>query len=300
APLGFGDSYAGLPIVGTTASLVEHLAPGFEGRLWETSMEAVAGADAPLVVGDTFTPAHGRRAVEEGVHDDILTVVGKMPRTGTPWDASILVPIESVWEVHGLANGHSPANQGQLGAPFDARFFPGAGAIIVVPRDPVSAYRIQQHFTGEGVMAFFPGAVLSRLHGLLGDVRGAMSVMAVAAQTLVGASVLLTLVILTRLMRRQTAVLRALGAPPRFVMATIWGYAMGLVSMGAILGLALGVGAAALLGAVVEARTGLAISPRLTGAEGEQVAIFFALTSIFALIPAALAARAPIVPGLRS
>jgi len=41
-------------------------------------------------------------------HDGVrYTVVGRLPRLGTPWDHAILVPIESVWETHGLGNGHT-------------------------------------------------------------------------------------------------------------------------------------------------------------------------------------------------
>ena len=40
-------------------------------------------------------------------------VVGRLPRFGSAWDRAILVPIEAVWEVHGLGNGH--AEDGRIG-----------------------------------------------------------------------------------------------------------------------------------------------------------------------------------------
>ncbi|MGR3469335.1 MAG: FtsX-like permease family protein [Shimia sp.] len=301
APLAFGDSYEGRPIVGTVAALVAHLSPQLEGRAWATSVEVVVGADVPLALSAVFEPAHGLRNAEDGAHEDELTVVGRMQPTGTAWDGAILMPIEGVWEIHGLANGHAPARQGQLGAPFDARFFPGTGAVIVVPQDPVAAFRLQRGFSRVGeTMAFFPGAVLSRLHRILGDVRAAMSVMARVAQVLVGVSVLLTLALLIRLSQRQVAVLRAVGAPQRFVIAVLWGYAMALVSAGAVLGLGLGLLAAGGLGQLLTAQTGIPVTARLGWAEVAQAAAFVALAAIAALIPAAIAARAPIVAGLRS
>jgi hypothetical protein len=60
APIAFGDSHLGAPVVGTTTDFVTHLAgPLAEGRAFATPVEAVAGAFAPVAVGDSFTPAHG-------------------------------------------------------------------------------------------------------------------------------------------------------------------------------------------------------------------------------------------------
>ena len=109
-------------------------------------------------------------------------------------------------------------------------------------------------------MAFFPGAVLSRLYRVMGDVRQAMSVMALVTQGLVAASVLTGLFILTRLFRRQIALLRALGAPRRVVFATVWAFSAVLLLAGALLGLAVGRGAAGLLSRVLRTRTDIAIS----------------------------------------
>ena len=109
APIGFGDSVAGDPVVGTIPALVEHLADGrLEGRMFERVFEAVVGAASPLKIGDQFqaTHGHGPEAEAGDYHPQKLTVVGRLPPTGSPWDRAILMPIEHVWEVHGLADGH--------------------------------------------------------------------------------------------------------------------------------------------------------------------------------------------------
>ncbi|MEM7399666.1 MAG: ABC transporter permease, partial [Pseudomonadota bacterium] len=61
APLAFGDSFGGAPVVGTTDELVSHLAGGplSDGRGFTDHLEAVAGANVPLTIGETFTPTHG-------------------------------------------------------------------------------------------------------------------------------------------------------------------------------------------------------------------------------------------------
>jgi putative ABC transport system permease protein len=134
APLAFGDSVDGAPVVGTTAAFVAHLGGDLaEGRLFTDHEEAVVGALVPAAIGDSLEPAHGAgEAAEEHAHGDAaFEVVGRMPTTGSPWDRAILVPVEAVWEIHGLAAGHAPERAEQVGPPFDAAYFPGAPAILV-------------------------------------------------------------------------------------------------------------------------------------------------------------------------
>ena len=110
APIAFGDSFEGAPVVGTIAAFAAHLAgPLAVGRMFATHDEAVAGALAPVALGATFTPLHGHGDFAEDVHGGVpVAVVGRMAPTGSPWDHAILVPVESVWETHGLASGHAP------------------------------------------------------------------------------------------------------------------------------------------------------------------------------------------------
>ena len=128
APLAFGDSYRGAPVVGSTAAFVTHLTDGkLDGRMFATSREAVAGANIPVEIGHVFSPAHGiGSAAVEGEHADEITIVGRMAPTGSPWDRSIIVPVESVWEVHGLANGH----------PYDPAFDTDNGTTRLGPPTP--------------------------------------------------------------------------------------------------------------------------------------------------------------------
>lgn len=302
APIAFGDSFEGAPVVGTTADFVAHLTGDLaEGRVFEDVEEAVIGAAIPLQVGDGFEPAHGAgEAAEAGAHHGAdFHVVGRMRPTGSPWDRAILVPVEAVWQVHGLADGHAPERAGRLGPPFDPDYFPGTPAILLRAEQLWANYALRSEFTRADTMAFFPGAVLSRLHGLLGDVRQVMSVMAVVTQVLVTASVLAGLVILIRLFARRLALLRALGAPRRFVFAVVWSYAALLIGAGALLGLAVGYVAAGLISKVVTARTDILVQASLSWPEVHLVAAFVSLTLLLALLPAFIALNRPVVSDLR-
>ena len=109
APIGFGDSYGDDPVVGSIPALVDHLAGGaLEGRVFARIDEAVVGSQSPLAVGETFrvTHGHGAEAMLGDEHGQALTVVGRLPPTGSPWDRAVVVPIEFVWNVHGLGVGH--------------------------------------------------------------------------------------------------------------------------------------------------------------------------------------------------
>ncbi|MEZ5668645.1 MAG: ABC transporter permease [Alphaproteobacteria bacterium] len=125
APLGFGDSYQGRQIVGTTADFVRHLAGGdlAEGAMFAAAGEAVVGADVPLALDTAFVPTHGQIALEddEDEHEGVAyRVAGRLPPLGTPWDRAILIPIETVWATHGLPTGHAPSEaeiEAMLAAP---------------------------------------------------------------------------------------------------------------------------------------------------------------------------------------
>ena len=104
APIGFGDSYAGYPIVGTTAELITNTTPGFsEGGNFTHLGEAVIGSSVDLEIGDTVKPLHGTVETGGHTHDELAyTVAGRAEQTGTPWDRAIFVPIEAVWKIHGM------------------------------------------------------------------------------------------------------------------------------------------------------------------------------------------------------
>lgn len=303
APIAFGDSYGDAPVVGTIADFVMHLSDGqIDGRLFRRTGEAVIGAAVPLQIGDHFTPAHGEGdAAEDDAHDGFeIEVVGRIPRTGSPWDRAILIPVETVWEVHGLANGHALEDGDRIGPPFVPELFPGTPAVIVRASELWANYALRSEFTVAGeTMAFFPGTVLANLYRVMGDVRQAMSIMSIVTQVLVAASVLLGLFILSRLFQRQLAMLRALGAPRRFVMSVVWGYGVGLLVAGTALGLAFGLAAAAVLSRIVTERTDILVTATITWSEVNLALAFLSATSLLSLVPALVVLTRPIVENLR-
>ena len=311
APVAFGDVVHGHPVVGTTAAFAARwgrIAP-LEGRLFEREGEAVVGADVRMRLGDSLTPSHAtagqRIGVErpeeaghrhEGVH---YVVVGRLPRLGTAWDQAILVPIESVWETHGLGNGHA-ADDALLGAPFDAAKVPGVPAIVVRPKAVADAYALRAHYRQGGTMAFFPAEVLVSLYSVLGDLRDTIVVATVLNDVLVFAAITLLLLALAGLRRRRYALLRALGASRSYILLTAWLGAAAILLTGCLGGLALGSAGAWLAAWFVQQRTDLALGIGLGVRELAQIGVLILVGSVLALLPGLASFRTPVADALRS
>ena len=303
APLGFGDNHNGNPLAGTTADLVLALSNGSlaEGRMFATADEAVVGAASPLMVGAELHAEHGHGEDEQnsGEHGTALKVTGRMQPTGSPWDRAIIVPIEQMWLVHNLPIGHSPLNRQHIGSPFDAGFLSGVPAVIVKPLTLSDAYRLRGAYRSEKSTAFFPAEVLLELYDVMGDVRRLMSVMAIGTQALVVAAIVAGVIALLRVHRRQFAMLRALGAPRRFILASIWLYVAAMVGTGALVGLALGFAAAKAASHFLSQSTGIELLPGIGGNELALVAGLLIAGCVFALIPALRFCREPVIDALR-
>lgn len=398
APIGFGDSYRGDQVVGTTADLVAHLGGGLaEGRIFASRNEAVVGALSPVPLGARIEIAHGDsdeagdadlavaqsgdhgggathaeqdadhaahdhdhdhadgEAAPEadgnaGVHDpeqaatadhagaagtadapdapdawqepghaaavghepaeadhadshlhlhEAVTVTGRLRPTGTPWDRAIIVPIEYTWFAHSLPLGHPDADEGRIGPPFSAADLPGVPAVVIRPETYAAAYALRSAYRAEGSTAFFPAEVLVELYAILGDAARIMAVLTQVAQILVVVAILAGLLAVLDLQRQRFAVLRALGAPGRYVFLTVWLYIWLLVMAGTLLGLPLGLGVAQAVSGAITAQTGIAMAPSLHLPELRLVGQVIGLSLLLALVPAAQIYRRPVVETLR-
>ena len=225
-------------------------------------------------------------------------MVGLLPRLGTPWDSAILVPIESVWETHGLGNGHG-RDDASLGPPFDAPRVPGVPAIVVKPRAVADAYALRAQYRQGGTVAFFPAEILVDLYKTLGDVRDVLMVAAVLNDVLIFTAAAMLLLALAGLRRRRYAVLRALGASPAYILLAVWLGAALLLAVGCLSGLALGGITAWLAGQLVEQRTGLAVAVEIGWSEVVGILGLIAVGSLLALLPAIASFRIPVDQSLR-
>ena len=266
-PLSLGDAYRGFRIVGTSHDYVRHYSGELaEGRLWERSMEAVAGARAArgagLRAGDSFVGSHGLEG-ESGFHheDHPYQVVGVLQETGTVLDRLILVNSESVWEVHAV-HGDSGAGAEPLGVGPQAgvseagrgaeeraggRGLPAGDAevtaMLVRYRTPLAAVTLPRAInSGTALQAASPAQEIARLFYLVGTGLDAFRAF---AGVLIAASALSLFISLWHAMHEQRydlAVMRTLGASRGRILRFVLAQGMALGVAGAALGTALGHG----------------------------------------------------------
>ena len=113
-PIGMGDSFRNHKIIGTTPNYFSgDLFKLQEGRYIEEECDAVIGStiakQGGLKVGDKFKSTHGfseHAELDEGEdehhHDFEYTVVGILEPTNTPNDTVLFTTIETLWHAHGL------------------------------------------------------------------------------------------------------------------------------------------------------------------------------------------------------
>ena len=319
APLAFGDSVAGSPLVGTTSAFVDHLSQGLaEGQIFARIDQAVVGALVEARIGAPLAVRHGHAGDHAGgadadhagdgaddghapdddhLHEDV-TVVGRMKPTGTPWDRAVIVPVEYVWMAHAMGTGHA-LGETRIGPPWQADLMPGVPAIVVKPASIAAAYGLRSRYRSLESTAFFPAETLVELYAVMADGARIMAALTLAAQVLVVAAVLAGVLAVLDLQRKSFAVLRALGAEARFVFATVWLYVAVMVVGGALLGLPLGWAASELASRIISAQTGIALAVRLGLPELALAGLLVAAGLFLALIPAIRVFRQSVVAGLR-
>jgi putative ABC transport system permease protein len=339
APIGFGDSFSGYPIIGTTTTLTQNLSGGLaEGKIFAREGEAVIGAAVKLSLGGEIKPMHG--SLEEGgeTHTELVYhIAGRLRPTGTAWDRAILVPIQAVWHIHGLeaeeheedsgheheaASGTDSVEHGheheKAGADHDGHGHhgkadpdaaldetltagaPGLPAILVKPKTIADAYKLRQDYRSGNTVAVFPGEVLTNLYATLGDAKQILVAVASGAQALVAASLVLVTVIHIGQRRRQIGALRAFGAPRGAIFGIVWLEFFFLVAVGIALGFALGYAAALILSGMFSQTSGVAMPVGFAREDAGLAAVLLAVATILAALPAVLAYRQSPAQALRA
>jgi putative ABC transport system permease protein len=306
APLVFGDSYRGIPIIGSSPELVTlgGRRPLSEGRTFMAQREVVVGASVPLQIGEAFEPAHGLPAGSfpsdrERLHEGFrYVVVGRLPPLGTPWDRAVIAPVEALWALHSRPGAH-PEGLERIGPPWTGPRVPGVSAVVVKPRSVADAYRLRARYRTGDSQAVFPAEVLVDLYATLGDARNLLRVVAGVTQGLVLVLILLVSFAVVAQRRRQLGVLRALGASRSYVFAAVAIHVFGMLASGVGLGLLLGWLGAEGVARSVQARAGLALPVALAAPELRLVAWMLLGAGAVAVVLAWRAYRFPVSAALK-
>lgn len=300
-PLAMGDNYRGFRIVGTNHDYVAHYgAELLEGRLWSAPLEAVLGAEVArqsgLGVGATFNGAHGLGggASGEHLHDEHpYRVIGVLQPTGSVVDRIVLTDVTSLWAVH--ADQYGIKDVARI-----AELLPDEGkeltALLIQYSSPLSAAILPRYVNANSDMqAASPAYETARLFTIIGVgvevLRGFALVLIFSA----GLSVFIALYNALEERRYDLAIMRALGARPRKLMALLLFEGMLLALIGAALGLLVGHVLTEVLGYALKH----ANQPEVTGwvwsmSELWLVAVALGVGVVAALVPAWRAYRTDI------
>ncbi|MFM9921596.1 ABC transporter permease [Variovorax sp. H27-G14] len=277
-PLSLGDSHRGFAVLATSPEYFTRFRYGDkqllkmrEGKPFSELFDAVVGAEVAdklgYHVGQKITLAHGSGELNVAEHaDKPFTVVGVLARTGTPVDRTVHIGLAAMEAIHlewvggaPMPGVHIPAEQVRK---FDLTP-KNVTAALVGLKNRAAVFGVQRWistYTGEPLMAILPGVALDELWSVIGIGENALLLMSalVALVSLAG----LVSVVMAGLneRRRELAVLRAVGAGLRHVLALLALEGAMVTVLGVALGLVMAVLGIALLSPWLQAQFGLTLS----------------------------------------
>ncbi|WP_068604169.1 ABC transporter permease [Paenibacillus swuensis] len=234
-PVALGDSYLGVPIVGTTKAYFQPYRAGMKtrfqlvgGNWFHQEGEVVLGSEAArtlkLQVGDTFYSNHGTDLSSE-VHDQLQhQVVGILRPTGNADDLTVFTTLESVWHVHEHQEEPSSTTDTHT-APETTPEEPASEhereitAILIKPEQLGYAPQLKSELdAAEGVQAVYTVQTFRKLLANLDWGKQLVYVLSGISIALAGILVILTMLNAHERRRSETSVLRAIGVSKRVIL----------------------------------------------------------------------------------
>jgi putative ABC transport system permease protein len=217
---------------------------------------ATVAEETGLKLGSSFVPAHDVMT-GGGAHEDAPTrVVGVLAPTGTPIDRAIYIPAGAFYAIAG--------HQATEGSAFGGTRDPHGVSAVLAYVTPSGGYHLRTRYAWNDrldVQAAWPVMEVRKLFAVVGNIDSALRIIAalVVVVALVGVLVALSNTMAAR--QREFAVLRALGARRRTILALVVGESAAISILGGILGLGLAGIGAWVAASRVRAETGVSLSP---------------------------------------
>jgi putative ABC transport system permease protein len=235
---------------------------------------ATVAEETGLKLGSSFLPAHDVMT-GGGTHEDAPTrVVGVLEPTGTPMDQAIYIPAGAFYAIA----GHRATDVSKFGGTRDPH---GVSSVLAYAKPGLYQSQLRFKYNDRiDLQAAWPVMEVRKLFGVVGNIDAALRIIAalVVVVALVGVLVALSNTMSAR--QREFAVLRALGARRRTILALVVGESAAISLFGGILGLGLAAFGAWLAASRVRAETGVS----LTAMPGvSDLWFLFAVTAVGAL-----------------
>lgn len=248
-PIALGDSHKGFRVMGTTADYFTHfrfgqnrplaLARGTPfAQLYDVVLGSEVAKSLGYKLGHKLVLAHGLGSTSFSQHKDKpFQVVGVLQATGTPVDQTLHVSLEAIEAIHlGWQNGVNVQGAAHVG-PTEKDLTPETiTAFMVGLKSKLATFRLQRAintYPDEPLLAILPGVTLTQLWQMMAAMENTLRL--IAALVLLASLLGLAAMLLASIKERQgeIAVMRAIGAPPRFIFALIQAEAL-LITLGSI------------------------------------------------------------------
>lgn len=240
-------------------------ARGGQGRCFEKRLEAVCGSEVARAlgvrIGDSFNPVCGL-SEKSPTHNDRVTFVGITSPTGTPYDFSVYIPLETVYTL----DGHSDRSH-EMVSDLGSRTVSGAyvrlnrinvsGQTMLHPGLHDLKYQIAQTDFAQLVV---PTEELPRLFNIIGWITNVLTGISVLVIVMAGLFLFVSMYWALRERRRNIALMRALGATRGTVFALIMAEAFVISLLGVLLGVLVAHGLLAVGVDLIYAETGVMLS----------------------------------------
>lgn len=318
-PFSLGDSYRGFRVVGTNEDFYaryryrgDRQLAFSEGQAPKGIFDVVLGAQVARElghrIGDAIVVTHG---VTDGpalqTHDDRpFRVVGVLAKTGTPVDRAVYISLEGMEALHVDWGDGAPPMPGQ-GTPAEA-----LRAETLAPKQITSFLLRLKSFPAiltlqreinvdetEPLMAIIPGVTLDELWRTIAYAEDGLRIVS-AFVVLVGlVGMLVTLYASVNERRREMAILRAVGAHPRTLVALLVFESWLLGTLGALAGVGAMYGAFLAVRPYVEREFGILLPLQpLSVPEFVLLGVVSGAALLIGLVPALRAYRNSLTDGL--
>ena len=238
-PISLGDSHKGFRVVGTTEAYFEHFRYGRkrnltfkQGREFNSTFDVVIGAAVAeklgYQIGEKVVLAHGIAATSFTLHSDSpFTIVGILAPTGTPVDRTLHVSLSGIEAIHdGWVGGAPPLTKKTPSqTKLDVTKTPESITAFFVGLDSrMTTFRVQREINAyrkEPISAVLPGVALTELWQVVGSMENTLRIISglFFASSLFGLSAMLLTSVRER--NHEIALLRTIGASPRFIFLLI-------------------------------------------------------------------------------
>ncbi|MBX7120172.1 MAG: ABC transporter permease [Gemmatimonadaceae bacterium] len=312
-PYALGDAHKGHRVIGTTAAFFAHYrfrdrSVTFASGGPPTDDRSIAiGWDVAqrlgYAVGTKVVLSHGVAAVSFAEHEaHPFTVSGVIARTFTPIDRALYTTLDGLTAMH----EDEEAAGGLMMGPPEAGHVPGQAppitAFLVGTKNRFETLALQREMNEdrtEPLTAIIPGVALAQLWQTIGSAEVGLRVVALFTVLVGLTGMCVALYASLEARRREMAILRAVGAGPRTIVALLVLESALLAVLGAAAGVAIVYAGIALAAGAVEARFGLALTLRPLGAlEWGYLALVVGAGTLVGLLPAWRAYRTSLTDGL--